>query len=198
MARSTILIAECSCMIRKGLRSILQNLENVEIMRLIDDKEDLCEAVNKSKPDILIINPSMILADCLDLKREFMKVQKLSIILLSDQKKPKVNFKTDGCIHYQDKKEQILDLIQEVLTKKNKNKIPDKNADTISSREKNILKHIALGLTNKEIADQLFISIHTVVTHRKNITQKLGIKSVSGLTVYAILHNLISMDEVKQ
>lgn len=63
--------------------------------------------------------------------------------------------------------------------------------------EKNILKHIALGLTNKEIADKLFISIHTVVTHRKNITQKLGIKSVSGLTVYAILNNLIEMDEVK-
>lgn len=196
MARSTLLIAECSCMIRKGLQSILQNLENVEVIQLIADKEDVCEAVNKSKPDILIINPKMMPANCLDLKREFMTVQN-SIILLSDQKKPKDQLNADGYIHYQDNKEKILDLIQEILSKKNKNKVPDKNADTISSREKNILKHIALGLTNKEIADQLFISIHTVVTHRKNITQKLGIKSVSGLTVYAILHNLISMDEVK-
>ncbi|WP_372751778.1 response regulator transcription factor [Labilibaculum sp.] len=198
MPRSTILIAESSCLIRRGLRSILQNLENVEIMQLIDDKEDVCATVNNKKPDILIINPKMMPSDCINLKKEFMNAHKLSLILLSDQEKLRDQFKADGYIHYQDKQEQILDLIQEVLAKKHKNKIPDKNAETISSREKNILKHIALGLTNKEIADQLYISIHTVVTHRKNITQKLGIKSVSGLTVYAILHNLISMDDVKQ
>lgn len=67
----------------------------------------------------------------------------------------------------------------------------------ISNREKTILKHIAQGMTNKEIADKLFISIHTVVTHRKNITHKLGIKSVAGLTVYAILNNLITVDQVQ-
>ena len=46
-------------------------------------------------------------------------------------------------------------------------------------------------LMNKEIADQMNISIHTVISHRKNITRKTGIKSVSGLTVYALLNNLI-------
>ena len=106
-------------------------------------------------------------------------------------------YSADAFIHYSDNQDKImacLESLKEDLDKKYKK---EKTDDTISAREKNILKHIALGLTNKEIADKLFISIHTVVTHRKNITQKLGIKSVSGLTVYAILNNLIAMDEVK-
>ena len=48
------------------------------------------------------------------------------------------------------------------------------------------------GLTNREIADQYFISIHTVISHRKNITRKTGIKPIAGLTVYALLNNMIS------
>ncbi|MDE5420352.1 response regulator transcription factor [Labilibaculum sp. DW002] len=197
MARSTILIAENSFLIRKGLRSTLHSLENTEIVQSIDNKDDVCKIVNQIKPDILIINPELLPTNCPDLKRNFKNGNKLSLILISDQKNIKEELKADGYIHYLDGKNTILDLLQEILNEKNQNSITDKNADVISAREKNILKHIALGLTNKEIADQLFISIHTVVTHRKNITQKLGIKSVSGLTVYAILHKLISMDEVK-
>ncbi|MBN1117107.1 MAG: hypothetical protein JXA77_07880 [Bacteroidales bacterium] len=68
--------------------------------------------------------------------------------------------------------------------------------DTISDREKEIVKLVALGKTNKEISDILFISPHTVITHRKNITAKLGIKTIAGLTVYAILNNLIETDEL--
>ena len=197
MARSTILIAENSFLIRKGLRSTLHSLENTEIVQSIDNKDDVCKIVNQIKPDILIINPELLPTNCPDLKRNFKNGNKLSLILISDQKNIKEELKADGYINYLDGKNTILDLLQEILNEKNQNSITDKNADVISAREKNILKHIALGLTNKEIADQLFISIHTVVTHRKNITQKLGIKSVSGLTVYAILHKLISMDEVK-
>lgn len=197
MARSTILIAENSFLIRKGLRSTLHSLENTEIVQSIDNKDDVCKIVNQIKPDILIINPELLPTNCPDLKRNFKNGNKLSLILISDQKNIKEELKADGYINYLDGKNTILDLLQEILNEKNQNSLTDKNADVISAREKNILKHIALGLTNKEIADQLFISIHTVVTHRKNITQKLGIKSVSGLTVYAILHKLISMDEVK-
>ena len=56
---------------------------------------------------------------------------------------------------------------------------------------------VAKGKMNKEIADQLHISIHTVISHRKNISRKTGIKSVSGLTVYALLNNMIDEREVK-
>ena len=58
--------------------------------------------------------------------------------------------------------------------------------------EGEILVAVARGLTNREIADQYFISIHTVISHRKNITRKTGIKTIAGLTVYALLNNMIS------
>jgi DNA-binding CsgD family transcriptional regulator len=70
------------------------------------------------------------------------------------------------------------------------------NENELTVREKEILRQVAMGYSNKEIADSLFISIHTVITHRKNITGKLGIKSISGLTVYAIINHLIDPDQI--
>ena len=67
--------------------------------------------------------------------------------------------------------------------------------DELTDREKEIVKMVSLGLTNREIAEHLFLSTHTVTTHRKNITKKLGIKSASGLTIYAIVNNIITIDE---
>ena len=67
----------------------------------------------------------------------------------------------------------------------------------LSSREKDILICVAKGLINKESADLYNISIHTVITHRRNITRKTGIKTVAGLTVYALLNNLIDPSSVE-
>jgi len=67
----------------------------------------------------------------------------------------------------------------------------------LSEREKDIVRSVAKGLSNKEIADRHFISIHTVITHRRNISRKLAIHSPAGLTVYAILNNLIDIEELR-
>lgn len=69
--------------------------------------------------------------------------------------------------------------------------------ELIGDREKEIIKWVARGKTNKEIADELCISVHTVTTHRRNISAKLDIHSPAGLTIFAILHNLISIEEVR-
>ena len=65
-----------------------------------------------------------------------------------------------------------------------------------TERELDILREITSGDTNQEIADRLNISIHTVMSHRKNITHKTGIKSVAGLTVYALLNNLVDQNDM--
>lgn len=67
----------------------------------------------------------------------------------------------------------------------------------LSAREIDVLKLLVKGLSNKEVANKLFISTHTVMSHRKNISRKLAIKSVAGLTVYAILNGIIDMDDLK-
>jgi len=69
--------------------------------------------------------------------------------------------------------------------------------EELSEREKEILVSVAQGLLNKEIADKHHISINTVITHRKNITRKIGIKTVAGLTAYAILNNLIDINSIE-
>ena len=73
----------------------------------------------------------------------------------------------------------------------NEHQIVSDESEELSNREIDVLKLVALGYSNKEIADQLFISTYTVMSHRKNITEKLGIKSISGLTVYAIINSYI-------
>lgn len=70
-------------------------------------------------------------------------------------------------------------------------------AQPISQREIDVLRLVALGYLNKEIADKLNISLNTVLSHRKNITSKLGIKTVSGLIFYCITHGYISADEIE-
>ncbi|NDW17862.1 LuxR family transcriptional regulator [Dysgonomonas sp. 216] len=73
----------------------------------------------------------------------------------------------------------------------------DNQNQLISQRETDVLRLIALGYLNKEIADKLNISLNTVLSHRKNITAKLGIKTVSGLTFYCLSHGYISPDEIE-
>jgi len=72
---------------------------------------------------------------------------------------------------------------------------PSQN-DELTNREREVLRLVAQGHSNKSIAENLFISTHTVISHRKNITEKLGIKSVPGLTVYAIIQKLIDPSDI--
>ncbi len=71
------------------------------------------------------------------------------------------------------------------------------STDELSQREKEIIIQVARGRSNKEIAEELFISVNTVMTHRRNISRKLQIHSPAGLTIYAIVNGLVSLDDVQ-
>lgn len=90
----------------------------------------------------------------------------------------------------------LLDLLNGLLEEKLHQQKAQNNKTALSDREQEVLTLIAKGEMNKNIADKLHISLNTVLTHRKNITAKLSIKTVSGLTVYAILNGLISAEEI--
>ena len=75
--------------------------------------------------------------------------------------------------------------------------IDNNTSEQLSIREKEIIACVAKGMTSKEIADRLCLSVHTVTTHRRNITGKLQIHTPAGLTIYAIVNKLVSLDEIK-
>jgi DNA-binding NarL/FixJ family response regulator len=98
-------------------------------------------------------------------------------------------------VYLNDDKETIKTTITTYLKSK-----PEKNIafdNSLSEREKDVLKLLAKGKSHKEIAERLFISIHTVVTHRKNISRKLGVKSTAALVIYAVANNIIDLNNSK-
>ena len=102
----------------------------------------------------------------------------------------------DGSIHLGDSPETIASLIRHSI---NDDKPEDSaSRQPLSEREIDVLKLLVTGFSNKEIADKLAISTYTVISHRKNITQKTGIKSVSGLTIYAVVKGIITLGNVQE
>lgn len=93
--------------------------------------------------------------------------------------------------------ETIIEQLERLFAGENSPVATGENGKDLSSRETDVLQLIVKGITNKEIADKLNISLNTVLSHRKNITAKLGIKTVSGLTFYAIMNGIISGDEIE-
>ena len=83
-----------------------------------------------------------------------------------------------------------------VQTGVNRGDAGEKGKSVLSKREIEVLSLVAQGLINKEIADRLCISLTTVITHRKNITEKLNMRSVSALTIYAVMHGYVDFDKI--
>lgn len=105
-------------------------------------------------------------------------------------------YKDDESFYSYSSVDQVLMRVETILKRNNllkKHIIP---AIELTERETDVLKLVAHGMSNKDIGERLFISIHTVISHRKNITEKLGIKSISGLTVYAILNKLVEPEKI--
>ena len=85
---------------------------------------------------------------------------------------------------------------RDAVPEEDKDDDSDSLLDSMTEREKDILRCVARGMQNKEIADKLFISINTVTTYRRNISAKLNIHSAAGLTVFAILHRLVDINDI--
>ena len=92
------------------------------------------------------------------------------------------------------------DILRPALSNAQENQpsqVTKQEVEALSERELDVLIQVVKGLSNKEIADVLCISTHTVITHRKNITRKLNIHSTAGLTIYAIVNKLINLDALE-
>ena len=190
-----ILIAEPSYIIRKGLHLLLEQFPEINTITELTNDAD-CQEWSKSATEhqIIIVNTSML--PCLSGQiSDFQKVDKTQLLYVSNSNLP-LDAPTNQ-LSLKDSKATLTDKISHhIKIAMSIARQHEENEEDLSQREKNILQLVALGMTNKEIANKLFISTHTVISHRKNITRKLGIKTVAGLTVYAILNNLIQMEDI--
>lgn len=104
--------------------------------------------------------------------------------------RPFSDLKTE-IIHSEAEAVEIRTLLKRLLKSDTHTNPSSSTQPSLTKREIDVLRLLSQGLLNKEIADRLDISLHTVISHRKNITSKLGIKTVSGLTIYAMMHGVI-------
>lgn len=198
MSKIGFYIASKSHLITKGLESLLMEVAMVEIVGKSDSSFKLIEKILQEEPDFVIISEEILEPQLEnDLEKYFPDKNKTAVLFLrntgNSEKAKSVFFASLNL--YQPKNELLKKLSKIIESRMPAGKTSSKSSN-LSEREKNILRHVAMGSTNKEIGEKLFISIHTVTTHRKNITQKLGIKTVSGLTVYSILNGIINLEEV--
>jgi DNA-binding NarL/FixJ family response regulator len=188
--RNRVIICETSEIIANGLADIIDGMAQFDVVARVDSPEHLSERILSTDANVLVINPALLGYQnkefLSDLGKEHPNL--IAVALLTSCLDHSCLTPYIGVIEINDSKQKILNKFGEWGADNN----PKRNDDVeLSKRETDVLVAVAKGMMNKEIADQMNISIHTVISHRKNITRKTGIKSVSGLTVYALLNNLI-------
>ncbi len=186
MAKVSLIVVDDNYFTRKGVLYLLNKLSWIDSLHELESYNQLSEAIQLFKATIIMIAQDQWLMHGSGLPEEASPY-----IVVYGFHPPKEKQGFDAFCSLKDSKEEWIATLNEVV------KLTKETTDEpqLSLREQEIVKHIALGYTNKEIAEKLFLSTHTVVTHRKNITNKLGIKTVSGLTIYAILNKLIKVEE---
>jgi DNA-binding CsgD family transcriptional regulator len=194
--KPTLIIASRQFMCRFGIKTMLSAIGIDQDIIEMNDYKNLLQELGKENPVNYLILSDDILPD--PKPDSLAKIEKLDdeikIMVMG------VDLKKDNTQSYQilnaDNQKEVLDELQEFFSD-SENSGESVIPDVLSEREIDVLKAVAQGYSNKEIAEKLFISTNTVITHRKNITDKLGIKTIAGLTVYAIMKKIIDTDNVK-
>lgn len=192
-----IVILESSKIIFEGLYTILyQSDTNCRIYRA-ENMEELSDILKTEQVDIIIANPLHFVNRDKEVKKIRKDFPALSIVGIDFGMMQKPVTETDATFTLYDSPEHIIQLMSK-HDNRNKSLSKKKNTgDNLTKREIEVLTGIVSGKLNKEIADDLNISIHTVVRHRKNITTKTGVRSQPGLTIYAISKKIIEIDNIE-
>ncbi|HEX2968630.1 MAG TPA: LuxR C-terminal-related transcriptional regulator [Bacteroidales bacterium] len=192
--RVNITIIEASAIIRHGIESILSESGLQHKTTISENLNEISENT-EIIPNIVFVNPVNLQNKVREfnvIKKNYPDIYWAGIVYsLTDQQ---ILSLFDDIIYINDPPGKIISLIKNAFTKSDSHF----RQEILTERETEVLKLLVAGKASKEIADNLNISTHTVITHRKNISQKTGIKSVSGLTIYAVMKNLISVKDYKE
>lgn len=215
-----VLIADNSDLARIGLKSIFKQNKDIEVVGEAKKNEDLINLVIKKKPDVVIIDYTAnkfnieVVSEC----KSILPSLRFVAITPLQSSEVVINAIRHGINSYIKKdcdEQEILDSISStangykffcgrILETIQRNDINIDHIEyeelsclpvSLSQRELEIIQIIAEGKTNSAIADQLFISTHTVNTHRKNIMSKLGVNNTAAIVMYAVKYRLVIPSE---
>lgn len=193
-----VLLIVPSKIVARGIESVLGDLGEFRVEGILGDLSHASEARLKTMgADVIIVDP--IVFDFMSRSAGRSRISEHSdaaVVAVQTIPMDEEQSKTyDAVIGLYDDPVTIVKRLRDAVSARQET--PEAEGADLSLREKEILVCVAKGMLNKEIADYYNISIHTVITHRKNITRKTGIKTVAGLTVYALLNNLIDSNSIE-
>ncbi len=194
----TVFLIMPSRIMARGIEGVFHDLGEFKVEGIVSDISSREEAMLKNMSvDAIIVDPAVFAHSSRGNVKHFISeytdapVVAFPSMLMDDESARQY----DAVLNLYDSPAEIIHKLRTAVSAPKDNASAD--GSELSSREKDILICVAKGLINKEIADLYNISIHTVITHRRNITRKTGIKTVAGLTVYALLNNLIDPSSVE-
>lgn len=212
-----IVIADSNELIRLGIRTAMKNDFDVEIVGEACSSEELLEIIDNFGTDVIVIDYTSDGFEIDVLPKILKKHSNVKVLAITPEQSATtlVNALKLGVMSYVKKDCSLIEIIDAVKETGKGNKffcgqiletIQEANLDVdeidfdafscepiiLSKRELEIIVLIAEGYTNNVIADQLFLSNHTINTHRKNIMSKLGVRNTAGIVMYAVKTNLIS------
>ena len=215
-----ILIADDHEVVRDGLKNILLSMGGVVISGEASNGEEAVKFYSSLKPDLVIMDISMPIMNGIDATRIIKEIDpnaRILVLTMHDNQEylnQIIRSGAKGFVLKNTDKEELLDAVKAVASGENffskdiskliidnyirsakdTEKTEGYKEVPLTKREIEILKHIAEGKSNQEIANHLYISYNTVDTHRKNIMHKLSIKNTAGLVRYAIEKGLITLN----
>lgn len=214
MQKIKVTIADSNFLSRKGLAVLLNECTDFSLLAEALSTSDLVNQAKFYQPDLIVIDYESANFSIEGLVQVVKKYPKTNLLAITDFKSnamiaKALNAGVKSHLLKDCDQDEIIEaiyktaigeqfmcgkIVSAVLDEKGPAAIASYNCDgiNISEREMEIIKCIAEGLSNKEVADKLFLSTHTVTTHRKNIMAKLGVNNTAGLVLFAVRENLIS------
>jgi DNA-binding NarL/FixJ family response regulator len=182
----------------RGLASVLGSLSNLSVTFYDFQGVDLDLEMHNRKPSVLVVDPLYFPAERVEQLRSRSAVPLRVVALASTLLPTDHSGAFDACISVYDSEEALTELFASLassLTTASAGAEADDSPE-LSPREKDVVIAVVKGMSNKEIAAEMNVSVHTVMTHRRNIASKLQIHSAAGLAIYAIVRKLVRLDQV--
>ncbi|SHK90227.1 DNA-binding response regulator, NarL/FixJ family, contains REC and HTH domains [Reichenbachiella agariperforans] len=218
MSKINILVVDDHSLVREGIITMLSIYEDFNIIGDAESGEQALEKIAEEKPDVMLLDINMPGMNGIETAKKVLadyggiRIIILSMEVTQDHISEAIKAGVAGYLAKDTKKEVLAEAIRKVMEgeqyfgdkisevifkgfyKQSKGEQVAKENKDLSKREVEVLRQIASGLSNREIADKLFISIRTVDAHRNHIMQKLSMKSTAQLVKYAIKEKIIDLE----